>query len=57
MAVSKIQSDAKKQANTQIMELNDQIRETQKDAVNNLNKMIDDKLSTMASYDQNKIVK
>jgi len=57
MAVSKIQSDAKKQANTQIMELNDQIRETQKDAVNNLNKMIDDKLSTMASYDQNKISK
>ena len=57
MAVSKIQGEANKQAYDSVWELNNQISETQKKAVNDLNKMIDVKLSTTPTYDQNKISK
>ena len=48
MLVGKIKGEANKQAYDSVWELNNQISETQKKAVNDLNKIIDVKLSTIA---------
>ena len=47
LTISRIQGEASKKANDYVWELNNQISEQQKKAVNDLNKMIDQKLSEM----------
>jgi len=49
------ESNAAVQARNIVWEQNNKLRQAQVKAVENLNRMIDDKLSTIPSYDQNKI--
>ena len=55
LTISRIQGEASKKANDYVWELNNQVSEQQKKAVNDLNKMIDQKLNEMPSYNSNKI--